>query len=287
MKCPNCNFENLDNMKFCGNCGQNLEKLCPQCQTPVPLNFKFCGNCGCKFEDSASKPLPLQLTSENLTRYIPTSLAEKITKSEQIQGDRRQVTVLFSDVSGFTTMSELLDPEEVTNIINDFFKLLVEPIYKYEGMVDKFVGDCIMALFGVPIIHEDDAVRAVLAALDMQAIAKKYSADLNKKIIREKTRTSSYANTYTNTPINFTTLCESSINTNTKYLINTDSYFNTNAYYYSDSDIFSYTYTNAYRYSNSDSFSYTYANTNFYRVNRFISRRSSPYNRQIRTRDTS
>lgn len=95
--------------------------------------------------------------------------------------DRRIITVLFTDVSGFTAMSERLDPEEVTQIINDFFQVLVEPIYRYGGVVDKYIGDAIMALFGAPIAHEDDPERAVRAAWDMQLKGKAFADALEER----------------------------------------------------------------------------------------------------------
>ncbi|MBU6428116.1 MAG: adenylate/guanylate cyclase domain-containing protein, partial [Cyanobacteria bacterium REEB65] len=89
-------------------------------------------------------------------------------------GDRRFVTVLFADVSGFTAMSEKLDPERVAEVINAFFGTLSAPIYEYGGVVDKYIGDAIMALFGAPIAHEDDPQRAIMAAWDMQQQARKF-----------------------------------------------------------------------------------------------------------------
>ncbi|MEB3237902.1 MAG: adenylate/guanylate cyclase domain-containing protein [Candidatus Sericytochromatia bacterium] len=97
-------------------------------------------------------------------------------------GDRRVVTVLFADVSGFTSMSERLDPEEVREVVNDFFKVLTEPIYRYGGNVDKYIGDAIMAIFGAPVVHEDDAERAVMAALDMQAAARSFAEGVAARV---------------------------------------------------------------------------------------------------------
>ncbi len=97
-------------------------------------------------------------------------------------GDRRVVTVLFTDVSGFTSMSERLDPEEVREVVNSFFKVLVEPIYRFGGVVDKYIGDAIMAVFGAPVAHEDDAERAVMAAWTMQNAAKAFSAKMKPRI---------------------------------------------------------------------------------------------------------
>ncbi len=97
-------------------------------------------------------------------------------------GDRRVVTVLFTDVSGFTAMSERLDPEEVREIVNSFFRVLTEPIYRYGGIVDKYIGDAIMAIFGAPVSHEDDAERAVMAAWSMQGVAKAFAAKIQARI---------------------------------------------------------------------------------------------------------
>jgi class 3 adenylate cyclase len=113
-----------------------------------------------------------QVASENLLaqfrRYIPGNLAEQILATKgNIEGERKCVTVVFADVSGFTAMSEKMDAEEVTEIINQLFTRLVDIIYRYEGTVDKFIGDCVMALFGAPIAHENDAERALLASMDM------------------------------------------------------------------------------------------------------------------------
>lgn len=103
-----------------------------------------------------------------LQNYIPKQLADKIRRSGHVEGERRQVTVIFADISGFTAMSERLDAEEVASISNDCMKELIDAVYQYEGMVDKFIGDCIMAVFGAPIALEDDAERALHASLAMR-----------------------------------------------------------------------------------------------------------------------
>lgn len=103
-----------------------------------------------------------------LQNYIPRQLADKIRAAGHVQGERRQVTVVFADVSGFTALSETLDPEEVASFMNECLRDLAEAVYQYEGMVDKFIGDCIMAVFGAPVALEDDAERALHAALSMR-----------------------------------------------------------------------------------------------------------------------
>ena len=105
-----------------------------------------------------------------------------VTSSLTSEAGRRVCTVLFTDVSGFTAMSENLDPEVVTGIMNSFFKVLTRPIYAYGGTVDKYIGDAIMALFGAPIAHEDDAERAVSAAWEMQIAAKEFATDLEARM---------------------------------------------------------------------------------------------------------
>ena len=113
-----------------------------------------------------------ELSSEallaQLQSYLPKQLADKMRASGKIEGERRQVTVIFADISGFTALSERLDPEEVASLVNDCLKELVQAVYEYEGMVDKFVGDCIMAVFGAPVALEDDADRALRATLSMR-----------------------------------------------------------------------------------------------------------------------
>src|SRR5881227_2521366 len=102
-------------------------------------------------------------------RYIPASLAARLRElGGHIAGERRHVTVLFADISGFTAMAEKLDPEQVASILNACFQTLTAVIFKYEGTIDKFIGDEIMALFGAPIAHENDPERAVRAALELR-----------------------------------------------------------------------------------------------------------------------
>ena len=109
-----------------------------------------------------------QALLEELQRYMPKQLADKIRTSGQIQPERRQVTVVFADLSGFTALAERLDPEEVASILNDCVKELMDAVYQYEGMVNQIIGDCVMAVFGAPVALEDDAERALCAALAMR-----------------------------------------------------------------------------------------------------------------------
>jgi len=123
-------------------------------------------------EQKGGGPPKADLSSETLLAqlqsYVPKQLADKMRASGQIEGERRQVTVLFADISGFTALSERVDAEELASLVNDCLKELVLAVYAYEGMVDKFIGDCIMAVFGAPVALEDDADRALRAALSMR-----------------------------------------------------------------------------------------------------------------------
>ena len=114
------------------------------------------------------KPDNIQRTGEPFSpqRLIPPGFASKIRQAGGgIEGERRFLTVMLADVSGFTAMAEVMDPEEVANLINDCFKVLIEIVYRYEGTVDKFIGDCVMALWGAPTAMDDDVFRACAAAL--------------------------------------------------------------------------------------------------------------------------
>ena len=110
-----------------------------------------------------------------LQSYVPQQLADKTRAAGQIEGERRQVTVVFADISGFTALSERLDAEDVAGLVNDCFKELALAVYQYEGMVDKFIGDCIMAVFGAPIALEDDAEHALRATIAMRENLQKFN----------------------------------------------------------------------------------------------------------------
>lgn len=113
-------------------------------------------------------PLAPEQLLERLQSYLPKELARKMQAGGQIESERKLVTVLFADISGFTALSERFDPEEVAIFINEALKELAEAVYQYEGHIDKFIGDAIMAVFGAPIAHENDAERALRAAIEMR-----------------------------------------------------------------------------------------------------------------------
>ncbi len=159
-----------------------MNLVCTQCGFENPLNFKFCGNCG-----TSLAPMPITFvvpeTRQRAANPIPQALAEKISRvGKQIEGERRTVTVLFSDISGYTAISEKLDPEQVYELIDTTLKAFTDQIYKHEGVLDKVMGDGLMALFGAPIAHEDDPARAVRAALGMQDALKRINEDLETRL---------------------------------------------------------------------------------------------------------
>ena len=110
MKCPKCKFENPEGIKFCGECGSKLEKACPNCKSSSPPNFKFCGECGHSFIVSSKiqpKELSFDEKLDKIQKYLPKGLTEKIlAQRDRIEGERKQVTVMFCDMEGFTPLVE-------------------------------------------------------------------------------------------------------------------------------------------------------------------------------------
>ena len=177
MKCPECNLDNPEGMKFCGHCGAPLSSVCQNCNHSNPVHFKSCGNCGNLLTPSRAFDA---LTK--IQKYIPTYLAEKILQSSDgIEGERKTVTVVFADISGFTAMAETRDPEEARAVAIICHTMLGRIVYKYEGVVDKIMGDGLMAIFGVPT-HEDDPERALLAAMEMRRGMMNLSQELSKNL---------------------------------------------------------------------------------------------------------
>jgi class 3 adenylate cyclase/tetratricopeptide (TPR) repeat protein len=137
---------------------------CQRCGAELTPGKKFCGSCGAPI--TAAERADRFASPES---YTPKHLAEKIlTSKDAMEGERKIITVMFSDVSGFTAMSERLDPEEVHAIMDRAFEVILNVVHHYEGTINQFLGDGVMALFGAPIAHEDHAHRALAAALDIQ-----------------------------------------------------------------------------------------------------------------------
>jgi class 3 adenylate cyclase/tetratricopeptide (TPR) repeat protein len=171
MQCPHCRFENREAIRFCEECGTKLELICASCGTAVPPGRKFCGNCGQALSQADSAP-----RFQSPQSYTPKHLAEKIiTSKSALEGERKQVTVLFADLKGSMELLVDRDPEEARKILDPVLEHMMEAVHRYEGTVNQVMGDGIMALFGAPVAHEDHAVRACYAALRMQDSVKRYA----------------------------------------------------------------------------------------------------------------
>jgi class 3 adenylate cyclase len=179
MKCPQCQTENPNSRKFCRKCGNKLALICPHCNSENLPGDEYCGECGGQLRET--KPLPL-LDSSRPTSYTPKHLADQIlTSRSALEGERKLVTVLFADVASYTSLSEKLDPEEVHQIMDGCFQILMAEIHRYEGTINQFAGDGVMALFGAPLAHEDHAQRACHAALAIQRATEEYAEKLKKQ----------------------------------------------------------------------------------------------------------
>jgi class 3 adenylate cyclase/tetratricopeptide (TPR) repeat protein len=179
MQCPKCQFENPEGLKFCVECGNKLETKCPKCGFNNSPSFKFCGECGHSLVEPPEEITPIKYSEPQ--SYTPKFLADKIlTIRSSIEGERKLVTVLFADIANYTSMSEKLDPEEIHQIMDGCFKILMDEIHDFEGTINQFTGDGVMALFGAPISHEDHAQRACRAALSIQRAIDAYGNRVKK-----------------------------------------------------------------------------------------------------------
>ena len=133
---------------------------CPECNRQNPDDSKFCNECGCRFVDTL-------VTTES---------------TPPMTSERKHVTIMFSDMSGYTAMTERLDPEDVKRIMSDIFGEITAIIKRYDGFIERFIGDAVMAVFGVPIAHEDDPIRAIRAALEIHAAVENLSPQYEGKI---------------------------------------------------------------------------------------------------------
>jgi class 3 adenylate cyclase len=176
MQCPRCRHDNPLAVKFCGECGVRLELPCPACKALNPPANKFCHECGAGL--APGSPADRFKTPDT---YTPRHLAERIlTSKAALEGERKQVTVLFADVKGSMELLADRDPEEARKILDPVLELMMEAVHRYEGTVNQVMGDGIMALFGAPLAHEDHAVRACYAALRMQESLKRYADDTRR-----------------------------------------------------------------------------------------------------------
>jgi class 3 adenylate cyclase/tetratricopeptide (TPR) repeat protein len=178
VNCPKCGHDNREGARFCGGCAATLaqDTQCPACGTVNPPGQKFCDSCGRRLSEATPGLRP---RAPEPRSYTPKHLAEKIlTSRSALEGERKQVTVLFADVKGSMELAEQVDPEEWHRIMDRFFAILSEGVHRFEGTINQYTGDGIMALFGAPIAHEDHARRACYAALHLMEELRRYADDL-------------------------------------------------------------------------------------------------------------
>src|SRR5215813_2471115 len=179
MHCPHCEFEVATDFQFCPKCGNKLSRDCSQCGYVCPLEFRYCPKCGTAIlQETATTPQLSAHADRSTTQQgaLPAARPTPIIA----EAERRPVTVLFADVVGFTSLAERLDPEELRSLMMGCFQALAEEIRRYDGFIEKFIGDAILAVFGAPVAHEDDPERAVRAALGMQARLQQVRATVGK-----------------------------------------------------------------------------------------------------------
>jgi class 3 adenylate cyclase/tetratricopeptide (TPR) repeat protein len=179
MKCPNCGIENREGANFCIDCGNKLEITCAQCNHLNLPESKFCEKCGLKMIEPAAKSsreLSYDEKLKNIQKYLPEGLREKILSQKgRIEGERKQVTVLFADMEDFTALLETLGIEEAYTIMDKVYEILIHKVHDYEGVVNEMTGDGIMALFGAPVALEDAPQKAVRTAFAIHKQIAKFS----------------------------------------------------------------------------------------------------------------
>jgi class 3 adenylate cyclase len=159
VRCPRCSQENPNEARFCLHCGAQLAMSCPGCGAVLPPGARFCPECG---RAVGAAPGP--------AGYTPAHVSEQILAVRgAIEGERKQVSVLFCDIVRSSALATELGPEGFHLVIDRFFRVALAGVHRYEGTVNQFLGDGFMALFGAPIAHEDHARHAVLAALGIAA----------------------------------------------------------------------------------------------------------------------
>src|SRR5437867_8912720 len=176
--CAACGHENRAQARFCESCGRALERLCPACGTEIRPTARFCDTCGAPIAAS-ERSAP---TRRDPRAYTPKHLAERIlTSRAAIEGERKQVTVFFADVTGSMELAEQVDPEEWHRILDRFFEILTEGVHRFEGTINQYTGDGVMALFGAPLAHEDHAHRACYAALHLGDELRRFAQELKRE----------------------------------------------------------------------------------------------------------
>ena len=175
MRCSRCQAANPEWARFCEECGATLARVCPHCRAEVLSGKSFCWSCGGRLTDPATDqtPPPVAYTPEHLATRILTSKAA-------LEGERKKITVLFADTKASMELLADRDPEDARKLLDRVLEHMMDAVHRYEGTVNQVAGDGIMALFGAPLAHEDHAVRACYAALDMQAAIRRYAEKVRR-----------------------------------------------------------------------------------------------------------
>jgi len=177
MQCPRCQHENRAQAKFCEECATPLARACANCGVQLSATSKFCSECAYPVAEPTASPSRLG----SPVAYTPRHLAEEIlTSKAALEGERRQVTVLFADLKASMELLADRDPEEARKILDPVLERMMEAVHRDEGTVNQVMGDGIMALFGAPIAHGDHAVRAWFAALRTRDGIRRYTADVRR-----------------------------------------------------------------------------------------------------------
>ncbi len=175
MKCPRCQHESPPNAKFCAQCATPLARDCARCGTRLPTNAKFCPECA----HPVTAAVEPRFASP--AEYTPKHIAEKILSSKgALEGERKQVTVLFADLKGSMELLADRDPEEARRLLDPVLTRMIDAVHRYDGTVNQVMGDGIMALFGAPLAHEDHGLRACYAALAMQIAIRQLTGEVRR-----------------------------------------------------------------------------------------------------------
>ena len=185
MKCPKCGLDNRSGANFCIECGSKLETPCVQCHHLNVPESKFCEKCGFKLSEPSAKitrGLSYDEKLKNIQKYLPEGLREKIlSQKDRIEGERKQVTVLFADMEGYTGLLETLGIEETFNIMDNVYEILIHKVHDYEGTVNEMTGDGVMALFGAPVALEDAPQKAVRTAFAIHKEIAKFNDSIKQQ----------------------------------------------------------------------------------------------------------
>jgi len=178
MECSRCGTHNREGAQFCRNCGAQLIQTCPNCGAGTEPGSRFCDSCGAALITASAAP-PARFASPHA--YTPKHLVQRIlTSKTALEGERKQVTVLFADLKGSMELLADRDPEEARRLLDPVLERMIDAVHRYEGTVNQVLGDGIMALFGAPLAHEDHAVRACYAALRIQESIKGYADEVRR-----------------------------------------------------------------------------------------------------------